>query len=133
MGLRTILTRVARWRRVLGGAVALLVLMPVPAMALTFLGSWVKSTSVSGGPTPPTPSFSDSTSGQNDSLIVDMGDYQGATATANSSITLTRQFQITSSSQQMQFDHAAMNQFAQAGEKVTLKVEDASEIGRAHV
>jgi hypothetical protein len=26
----------------------------------------------------------------------------------------------------MQFDHAAMNQFAQAGEKVTLKVEDAS-------
>jgi hypothetical protein len=127
MGLRTILAAAAPWRRLLGGAVAALVLLPMPAMALTFLGSWTKTTSVSGGPTPSAPTVTDSTSGQDDSLVVDMGNYQGATATANSSITLTRQIQITSTgSQQIEFLHSATSQFAQGGESLSLKVEDAS-------
>jgi hypothetical protein len=128
MGLKAIFAAAAPWRRILGGAVAALVLLPVPAMAtLSFIGSWTPSTSVSGGPTPPKPTYSDNTSGQDDSLIVDLGNYQGATATANSSITLTRQFQITGvSTQQIQFDHSAIQQFAQAGENLSLKVEDAT-------
>ena len=126
MGLKAIFVAAASWRRILGGAVAALVLLPVPAMAmLSFSSPWTGSPSVSGTPTPPVPTVSDSTSGQDDSLIINMGTYQGTTA--NSSITLTRQFQITGvSSQQVEFNHSAIDQFMQAGETLSLKVEDAS-------
>jgi hypothetical protein len=123
-----LLGRLVPGRRFLGGAAAALLLMPMPAMALTFLGSWTPSISVSGGPTPPTPTFTDSVTNNGgkaeDVLNVFMGDYQGQTATANSSITLTRQFDITNPAQVLQFQHNATTMLSQAGENVTLQVKN---------
>jgi hypothetical protein len=114
-----------RMRRVVGGLAAALLLIPMPAMAITYLGSWQASYSQSGGPTPPTPTFSDSgVSGQNDTVLVDMGEYQGSTAKATSTIELTRDISISSSSQVIQFDHSFAGLFEQAGYSVTVAVEN---------
>jgi hypothetical protein len=131
MRLKTILTWLPNARRVLGGLVAAVLLLPMPAMAITFLGVWmpVSPPSVSGTPAPPTPTFMDVPTGdpQKDTLDVIMGDYQGSGVDlASSSISLTRQFQITSGAQVLQFDHNALAQFAQAGENVTLQVKNSS-------
>jgi hypothetical protein len=113
-----------RGKAVIAGLAAATLLMPVPAMAITYLGSWQASFSQTGGPTPPKPTFSDAVSGQNDTLLVDMGEYQGATATATSTIQLTRQVSISSSSQAVQFDHSFSGLFEQAGYSVKLSVLD---------
>jgi hypothetical protein len=115
------------WRRVVGALAACLVLLPVPAMALTFTGSWVASYSQSGGPTPPTPTFTDNLSAdQNqDVLTVNMGTYQGATAPATSTIQLARPFSVSARSQTVEFDHAFTTLFNQGGATVTVAVQDA--------
>jgi hypothetical protein len=89
-------------RRLLGGLLAALLLVPMPVLAsVTFSGSWSPTFSTSGSPTPPTPTFSDSTTsngshGQQDVLDVGMGTYNGNPASKPSqesfeTITLTRQ------------------------------------------
>jgi hypothetical protein len=118
--------RTSRWRRVIPGLVVALLLMPTPALALTFLGSWSATYTQTGGPTPPTPVFTDSVSGQDDRLTVDMGNYTGSTAVATSTIQLTRQIQVTSASQAVQYAHAAGYTFQQAGETVTVVLKNAS-------
>jgi hypothetical protein len=117
-----------RWKQLIGGVVAALMLLPVPAMALTFLGSWHATISGSGGPTPPPATFSDVTNnpGQVDDLTVNMGNYQGSTATATSSIELTRQFTVPSPSQKLSFQEQFTSQFTQAGASVSVAVKDAA-------
>jgi hypothetical protein len=117
-----------RMRRVVGGLVAALLLMPVPAMAITYLGSWSATFTQTGGPTPPKPTFTDSLSsgGQNDTLLVAMGDYQGSTAAATSTIQLTRPITISQPTQVIEFDHSFAGLFAQAGYSATVAVKDSS-------
>ena len=70
-------------RRMLGGVVAALLVVPMPVLAgVTFSGNWSATTSMSGSPTPPTPTYSDSVTangshGQQDVLDVSMGTYNG--------------------------------------------------------
>ena len=120
-------TLLRRMRGVAGGLVAALLLMPLPAMAITFLGSWSPTFTQTGGPTPPTPTIvSDSVTnaGQDDQLLVNMDQYQGSTAKASSQIVLTRQIQITSSSQTVEFDHTYDALFSFAGYTTTVQVKD---------
>lgn len=110
--------------RVLAGLLAAVVLMPVPAMALTFTSNWAASYSQSGGPTPPKPTFTDTVSGQRDDVTIDMGTYNGSTSQAASAITLTRNFSITNSGGQNVFAEADYSSYLAnagfaAGEVVT--------------
>src|SRR6516225_2393984 len=85
-----------RWRQLIACLVAALMLIPVPAMALTFTSGWQSVISTSGGPTPPTPSVTDSTVGADDNMFVNYGTYQGSTAKAQSQITLDRNISVPS-------------------------------------
>jgi hypothetical protein len=122
----TVALRTSRWRRVVPGLAVALLLMPTPALALTFLTPWSTTFTQTGGPTPPTPIVNDSVNGQDDHLTVDMGNYTGSTAVATSTVQLTRQIQVTSASQAIQYAHAAGNTFQQAGETVTVVLKNAS-------
>jgi hypothetical protein len=117
-----------RWKQLIGGAVAALMLLPVPAMALTFIDAWAPVISTSGGPKPAPPTFSDVTNNakQLDDLTVNMGNYQGSTATAQSSIELTRHVSVPDGSQNVSFQEQFTSQFTQAGASVTVAVKDAS-------
>jgi hypothetical protein len=116
-------------RRVVGGVVTTLLLMPVPAMAITYLGSWSATFTQTGGPTPPKPTFTDvpnfNGNPQNDQLLVDMGEYQGSTATATSTIQLTRQVSIPKT-QRIEFDDGFSGLFSQAGYSATVTVKDSN-------
>jgi hypothetical protein len=125
--MKWLFTLLGRMRRVVGGLVAALLLMPVPALAITYLGSWSAMTTVSGGPKPPTPAIiSDAITngGQNDQLLVNVGQYQGSTATASSQIVLTRQIQITSNSQGIEFDHTYDALFSYGGYTTRVEVDN---------
>jgi len=118
-------------KRLVVGLVVAVLLMPTPAMALTFLGSWSAQINLSGGPLPPAPTFSDSltnngTPTAQDVLTVDMGDYQGATMKATSSIELKRNMQVTSASQLVTFMQDFTSQFAQAGVSSEVTVYDSN-------
>lgn len=73
-------------RRPLSGLLAALLLLPMPVLAgVTFSGNWSAGYFISGSPTPPTPTYSDSvtsngTHGQQDVLDVGMGTYNGSPA-----------------------------------------------------
>ena len=111
--------------RVFAGLVAAVVLAPVPVMALSFTSPWNASYSQSGGPTPTKPTFTDTVVGQRDDLTVDMGAYNGSTAPAKSSITLTRGFSITNSGGQNVFAEADYASYlAYAGFTASEQVKD---------
>jgi hypothetical protein len=111
-------------RRMIGALAAAALLVPLPAMALTFTGPWQAFTNVSGGPTPTTPTFTDVTNGGTDDLVVDMKDYQGATAKAASIITLVRPIEITSASEAVDFAHQFAADFKQGGVVAAVGVFD---------
>jgi hypothetical protein len=123
---------IRRWQRVVGGLAAALLLVPVPAMAaLTFNGSWsVVQNTQSGGPTPPAAGFTDTTNNakQQDDLSIDIGNYQGVTATASSTIELTRSITLSSSNQLLEFEQDFKNQLKQAGVSVTVTVKQGSTV-----
>jgi hypothetical protein len=123
---KRVLASLWRMRGVLGGLATLLVLMPVPAMAITYLGSWSPMITESGTPTPPTPTFTDTVSGQDDTLLVTMGEYQGTSATATSRIQLTRQVMITDNSQVVDIIHTFAGLFEQAGYQTKITVQDSN-------
>jgi hypothetical protein len=127
MPIKTIaLKLVGRWKQLVGGLVAALVLLPVPAMALTFSGSWKAVILTKGKPLPPKPTFADVTNNakQKDQLTVNMGNYQGVKTVSVSSIELTRRFSISAPSQQLQVEDQLFNQFARSGGQVTVVVKD---------
>lgn len=114
--------------RVLAGLPALLLLLPLPAMALTFTGNWAATYSQSGGPTPPKPTFSDVTNNaeQVDDLSVNMGNYQGSSAPATSTINLTRGISITAPGQDVDFAHLLVAGFQNAGTDITVSVKNST-------
>jgi hypothetical protein len=112
------------WRRWLGGVVAGLVLLPVPAMALTFSGSWQAVVQRQGIPIPPRPIFTDNHVGAQDNLTVNMGDYQSRSANATSSIELTRRFSISSPTEQIKLEDVFSGQFANSGVKLSVAIKD---------
>jgi hypothetical protein len=113
--------------RMAGGLLAAGLLMPLPALALTFTGSWQAATYVSGAPTPTAPTFTDSVTNvspnqQDDNLTVNLGTYQGATQTAISSIALARGITVSSPSEAIDFADQFAAQFKQAGVNVAVAV-----------
>jgi hypothetical protein len=124
--LSSFMTKV-HWSRLPGAVLAAVVLLPVPALALTFTSPWTANTLVLGGPTPPTPTFTDAVTGQQDDLNVDMGTYQGATARAFSAIHLTRGFTITDGGgQDVMLEADYVTFLAHAGFVVREKVKTAN-------
>jgi len=121
----------SRWKQLLGGLVAALFLVPVPALALTFTGGWQAVIDREGKPKPPPPRFNDVTNnrGQKDLLTVNMGNYQGGKVKAASRIDLTRRFNISAASQLLEFQDHFAAQFSQAGALVKVAVRDT--MGRA--
>jgi hypothetical protein len=116
-----------RWKQLLGGLIAVVLLVPVPALALTFSGSWKPVLQRTGRPRPPRATFTDVTNnpGQKDELSVNLGNYQGGKTKATSSIELTRRFSISTPQEQLEFKGQFVDQFAQAGEKVLVTIKDA--------
>ena len=118
-------------KRLLAGLAAALLLLPVPAMALTFNGSWTAIYSQSGSPTPPKPSFTDSVSGNGsakaeDFLTVDMdpsGSAYTTTSAAQSQIVLTRTINVTGS-QVVKLEDEYTDLFQQAGLNTQVLVSD---------
>ena len=110
--------------RVLGGLVAAALLMPLPAMALTFTSAWQSSTAVFGGPTPTAATFTDTTNGGDDNLFVDMGSYQGKTKTAASAIGLARSINVPSAGEAIDFAQQFASQFKEAGVNLAVAVFD---------
>jgi hypothetical protein len=106
---------------------ALGLLLPVPALALTFTSSWQAVTNTLGGPTPPEPTFTDVTNkAENvDHLSVDMGAYQGSTASAASTIDLTRTFSIDDS-QRIELQDRLLAQFQNAGEDISVSIKNSA-------
>jgi hypothetical protein len=119
-------------RRMTGGLLAAALLIPVPAMALTFTSNWSATyPTPSGAPTPIKPSFTDATVGQRDDLTVDMGTYQGTGGMnkggfyATSTINLTRGFSVTQAGGQNVFAEADYATYlADAGLAVSEQVKD---------
>jgi hypothetical protein len=118
-----------QWKRFVAGLLAALVLLPVPAMAaITFNGTWTPVISTVGGPTPPTPLWSDATNnpGQVDDLTVNMGTYQGSTQQATSKIELTRPINLSTDNQTIEYLNQFTSQFTKAGVNVEVWVKNSS-------
>jgi hypothetical protein len=114
------------WRRLIVCLVAALMLIPAPAMALTFTSAWQSAISTTGGPTPPTPIVSDSTNGGDDNLFVNMGNYQGSTQKGLSSITLDRNISVPSAGEAISIASAFATQLADAALHLSVRVLDGS-------
>jgi hypothetical protein len=111
--------------RLLAALMALGLLLPVPALALTFTSSWQAVVSTSGGPTPPTPTFTDDTDGHVDNLLVNMGAEQASKANSSSTIELTRTFSLDAS-EKVEFEERLRSEFQNAGATATVSVKDAT-------
>jgi hypothetical protein len=110
-------------RRMTGGLLAAALLIPLPAMALTYNGNWtVKTDTASWGATPPSLDLG-TQSGQEDDLYVNMGAYNNSsnsTSAATSTITLSRGFSVTGTNGKvkngqnvfLETDYATFLQFA---------------------
>jgi hypothetical protein len=121
---KTLLGLLKSWRRLIVCLVAALILIPAPAMALTFTSAWQAATSLSGGPTSPTPTVTDVTNGGDDNLFVNMGNYQGSTQKATSIITLERQISVPSPGEAISMASAFATDFKQGGVDVAVGVFD---------
>jgi hypothetical protein len=107
------------WKKMLAGVAVATLLLPVPALALTFLGSWVFTSVITGGAPVPTTSFSDSANGG--SLTIGMGSYS-ATPSASSEITATRNFTIPSGGQMVSVFRSWITTLQQANLQVKINI-----------
>ncbi len=82
-----------RWRKVVGGVAALALFVPVPALALTFLGSWNITQNQTGGAPPATVTSQDTSTGG--ILSIDLGSFSH-TGAASSTVTARRNFRVAS-------------------------------------
>jgi hypothetical protein len=112
------------WRRLAACLIVALILVPLPAMALTFTSPWQALTFTSGGPTPPRPTFTDVTNGGQDDLFVNMGNFQGTTREALSVIGLERGISVPSAGEAISFAHAFATDLKQGGVDVAVAVFD---------
>ncbi len=91
-----------------GGLAAAVLLLPLPALALTFNNAWTPTFVTTGGPTPAKATYTDSTSGGDDNVDVSLGNYNGVTSPAVSSITLARSITVPNAGEAVDF----LQQFA---------------------
>lgn len=101
------MNKLGKYRNVIGATLALLMLLPVPALGLTFLGSWRFFTSNVGG-TPSNltaPIISDAPN--NYGLTINMGQVLSTDPTISKySVTATRDFQITDPTELIKIAHS---------------------------
>ncbi|HQR09102.1 MAG TPA: hypothetical protein PLN21_19930 [Gemmatales bacterium] len=96
-------------RNMAGLAFALLLLVPVPALALTFLGSWnfFSATTGGGGSDIVNGTFHNNSDNPNNyGLTIGMGFVNPPSTITKYSVTATRDFQITSDSQLISIAHS---------------------------
>lgn len=114
-------------RNMAGVSLALLLLIPVPALALTFLGSWNFFSATTGGggsdivngtftnPVPENPN--------NYGLIIGMGYVNPPSTISKYSVTATRDFQITDPAQTVNIAHSFGSMLNNGSINVTLTIQ----------
>lgn len=109
-------------RNVLGTAFALLLLVPVPALGITFLGSWrFFSTTTGGSVAGSSTGFSDQAN--NYGLTIGMGSVQPPSNVSKYSVTATRDFQITSLSELVRISHSFGTFISDGSINVTMTIQ----------
>jgi hypothetical protein len=110
-------------RNLLTAALALALLIPVPALGITFLGSWrFFSSNVGGSPTGLTPPGI--VDNPNDyGLTINMGQVQPPSTTSKYSITATRDFSITDPSELIRISHSFGSQMENGNINVTMTIQ----------
>jgi hypothetical protein len=109
-----------------GLAFALLLLVPVPALALTFLGSWnfFSATTGGGGSDIVNNTFHINVDNPNNySLAIGMGFVNPPSTITKYSVTATRDFQITDPSQLVKIAHFFGSFIQDAGINVTINIQ----------
>ncbi len=106
-------------RNTVGAVLALLLLAPVPAFALTFLGAWSFFQSVPGIAQIPAPIDLP----ENYRLVIGMGQVPPPTNVTKLSVTATRDFRIDSVSQLISIQHAFTSFIRSASINVTLSIQ----------
>jgi hypothetical protein len=106
-------------------AFALLLLVPVPALALTFLGSWRYFTATNpANSSDVVGAFRTSSDNPNDyGLIIGMGMVSPPATITSFSVTATRDFQITDNSQLVKIAHTFGSLLENAGINVTISIQ----------
>ncbi len=113
-------------RNMAGLAFALLLLVPVPALALTFLGSWnyFSATNPAGNTASILGTFQNSTDNPNNYLLqIGMGAPKPTSIVTSYSVTATRDFQITDPSQLVKIAHSFSSYLQDAGINVTINIQ----------
>jgi hypothetical protein len=108
-----------RWKKILVGVVVSGLLLPIPAVALTFLGGWSGFLAVSGGAPFAQVSSNDTPNGG--SLTVNMGSYS-ANQPADSVVSLSRTFRIRSEGEAVAIQQAFASIIRNANIQVTLDI-----------
>lgn len=115
------------WRRALVGVVMAATLLPVPAFALTFLGTWTISQTQTGFNVPAAQAIAADTP-TGGSLTVDMGLYTGA-GRATSEVTATRLFQVSNPSELVTIAQSFSTGLSRTGVVATVTIEPISGTG----
>lgn len=111
-----------KYRNLIGATLALLMLIPVPALGLTFLGSWRFFTSSTGG-TPDNltaPLVVDSPN--NYGLTINMGKVETTSTVTKYSVTATRDFQITDASELIRISHSFASTIQGLGSSINVSM-----------
>lgn len=104
------------WKRVVAGVVTAALLLPLPALAITFLGSWSITQFQRGGP--PAATVTSGDSGGGGFLSIGLGAYSAPRA-AVSQVTAVRSFRVRSSGELLNLER----QFSTALERSNLRVD----------
>jgi hypothetical protein len=106
------------WKRVVLGVVTAALLLPLPAMAITFLGSWSVIQFRTGGA--PAATVTSGDSGGGGFLSVNLGNYSASRA-AVSQVTAVRSFRVRSSGELVNFERQLSTQIRNANLKVEVQ------------
>lgn len=111
-------------RTIIGATLALLLLIPVPALGLTFLGTWKFFSSTTGGTVTDgdTSQFGFDAPG-NYGLQIGMGKVDPPSNVTKYSVTATRDFQITSPSELIRISHTFGSYIRDGSINVTMTIQ----------
>jgi len=111
-----------RWKKVkvIGAILAAVLFLPMPALALTFLGAWNINQNQTGGAPAAVVTSGDSATGG--FLNIDMGSYSNRVV-ASSAVTANRDFSIASPSEVVTFTRAIQAIFRNANLEASVTVQ----------
>jgi hypothetical protein len=110
-----------RTKAIVGGALVVLLLAPIPGYAITFLGpDWLFTIEKSGGPPISTTSFTDNSTGG--TLTIDMGQYSAASQ-ASSKIKAKRDFTVAPGGESVDISSAFETLAFKSDVKVGIKIK----------